>query len=152
MVARLGPRVIGEKQYEKEAAEAAKPGADRLGPRVLGPRVADEEGTQPVPDADEVVTETQETSAKGAGVEPDQEVKEKPESLGDQDGDGYATLGELEKALEADPELVDDAFAAETARATPRKGGLQLILATERGKETPREEVVGSIEAALAEL
>lgn len=162
MTNRLGPRVLGEEEFEKQEEEATKIGS-HLGPRVLGHKMTGE-------DPEEVAQKAKDTQVgtRPEGDEPPSPVKasgldkiltdeepagegeapQEPESVGDQDGDGYATLTELQEALEADAGLVEKALEAELQRESPRKGAFKLLLDTEEAKEEPNEEVIQRIEEA----
>jgi hypothetical protein len=72
----------------------------------------------------------------------------------DQDGNGYSSIGELLKALNANEVSAEDALALELSRdGGPRKGGLQAINAKEQQRKGgPRAEVLEQLDRALAKL
>lgn len=165
MTNRLGPRVLGEEKFEEQEQEATRIGS-HLGPRVLGHKMtgedpeevaekakASEVKTRPEGDEppnpvkasalDKILADEEGTGHVEAGPAP-----KDPESVGDQDGDGYATLSELETALEEDPSLTHQAFTAELQRESPRVGAFKLLKSTEEAKEEPDSELLAQIEAA----
>lgn len=162
----LGPRIIGEEKF-KETQKKAKKVGSHLGGRVLGSRMTgkDEEETAAEAKAAEVKTRPEGdepeppvkastldkilADEEGTGyVEGGPVTEADPEAVGDQDGDGYATLSELEAALEENPDLVAEAFVAELQRESPRKGAFKLLKDAEEGKPTPDEDILAKIEQA----
>ncbi|MFP3948892.1 MAG: hypothetical protein ACLFWG_09195 [Longimicrobiales bacterium] len=163
MATGLGPRIIGEEQFEKEQKETRKVGS-HLGGRVLGSRMTGKDPRETAaeakaaevktrPEGDEAPDPVRASALDRLLTDEHEGYVEKaegaaPESVGDQDGDGYATLPELETALNENPDLVAHALAAELQRDNPRVGAFRLLKSTEEGKESPDPDLLAKIEQA----
>ena len=137
----FGRRVIGGAAWEAQEA-AAKAARDRgagFGSRVTGP-VSGATAVEEAPPEEVVEDVTLEEAT------PSTEAEEKPEAS------AQLSLKELDIALgENETEaFFDEMMDAEFARVEgPRKGGLRLLLASEKEQDEPREAIVKELTAAL---
>jgi hypothetical protein len=123
----FGPGVVGKEIYDAEQA-VVEAGANIFGPGVTGIGLKNQAVNQPG------------HGVTGEGVKTPPPAE--PPSL---------SIRELTEALEANPGLVDDFFAAEKKRpGGPRKGALQALEVAESLRPGgPREEVLVEIAAEL---
>jgi hypothetical protein len=67
----------------------------------------------------------------------------------DANGDGYASVREIEEVLQEQPELLDQFIAAENERTTPRVSAYRVFLKIEQAAESPRAEVLADLTARV---
>lgn len=123
----FGRRVVGDAEYEKEAAIAAV-GAKHFGPRVIGKAA-------------------QEPTAEAPATPYDPRIGPRKPKSGEPKGLSIAALIET---LGENPLQFDELYAAELVRAEgPRKGALRALLGFEAEQDEPRPDVVDAISSLL---
>lgn len=143
---RYGPRKLGQTEFNRQ--KDSRKGRVTAQGVVFGSRKG--AAAEPKAPAPEV---TSSAAPKEAPEDPEtgEQSEEQEEAnpflpQGDDDASGRTTIAELEKILAEDPELLDLAIDAEFKDGTPRKGAVKLLLAAEKAKPEPRENILKLLE------